>query len=74
MVKISLEMEGGRGEVVITAVFFPTICSKLSLPLRMDQFPKLKSLDLTDMPESITRSIEISMRSDEYWGIVTWGE
>ena len=74
VVKISLQMEGGGGKAVISAFSFPTICSKLSLPVKIDQFGKLKSLDLADTPENISKPIEILVGADEYWGIVTGGK
>ena len=74
VVKISLQREGGGGKAVISAFSFPTICSKLPLPVKIDQFAKLKSLDLADAPENINRPIEILVGSDEYWGIVTGGK
>ena len=74
VVKISLHRERGDGEAVISAFSFPTICSKLSLPVKIDEFGKLRSLDHADTPENVSRPIEILVGADEYWGIVTGGK
>ena len=69
--QIEVRLQGKCGEVVITVLSFPIICSPLQALVEVDRYPHLQDLDLADCnhgdQDNNASSIDMLIASDFYW-------
>ena len=59
-------------EAQISLLTFPTICSKLSSKVNLNNYPQLQSLKLADDSELESgMPIDVLVGSDHYWNFIT---
>ena len=70
---VQLRLQGSQGEIEISAICFPTICSALSAKVNIDNYEHLQGLELTDtsIVETSQQNIEVIIGSDYYFDVVS---
>ena len=70
---INLRLQGSQGEIEISALCFPKICSAVSAKVNMDNYAHLQDLELADMSiaETGQQDIDVPIGSDYYFDIVS---
>lgn len=70
---VSLRLQGSQGEIEISALCFPKICSAVSAKVNIDNHTHLQGLELADISiaETGQQDIDVLIGSDYYFDIVS---
>ena len=70
---VNLRLQGSQGEIKISALCFPKICSAVSAKVNIDNHVHLQGLELADMSiaETGQQDIDVLIGSDYYFDIVS---
>ena len=70
---VNLRLQGSQGEIEISALCFPRICSAVSAKVNIDNYAHLQDLELADMSiaETSQQDVDVLIGSDYYFDIVS---
>ena len=70
---VQLRLQGSQGEIEISALCFPKICSAVSAKVNIDNYEHLQGLQLADtsIAETSQQNIDVLIGSDYYFDVVS---